>query len=552
MLNRIRAWLASHPRWTLALLVVVALGPFLAKPFNIDDPLFIRLAQQVRAHPGDPFGFSVNWYGDVRPMWAVTENPPLAGYYLALFGGIFGWNEISLHLGGLLAALAVLLGTYRLATHLCRNPLLAAGAVLCMPVFLVSANTVMCDPLMLAFWVWAIVFWIEGLEENQFAKVVAAGLLAALALMTKYYGIALLPLLAAHGLMHQRKLGRWAIGLLIPLAALGLYQWLTLALYGHPLVSAAAGFATSVQKELGFSKLTGAMVALAFTGGGAACAVFLAPALWRVRALIALTGSAAMFMGVLCAAGLLQKYTGLATPTARFAVSAQFVFWATGGVLVLALAVTDLWQNRRDARAWLLAFWVAGTFVFAGLMNWTVNGRSLLPLLPAVGILLARRWETLGQPRPLAVRAGVALSALLALLVAQSDFQLAVAVRRSAAEAFPKFRDDRSTIWFEGHWGFQYYMEKFGAQAVDFKRSRQRPGDLLLLPAHNTDVAAPAPEIVQQRDVVTVPVGGILSTWRDSVGAGFYTSVVGPLPFGFGPVPPEIVFVCRLKAPDAK
>src|ERR1700733_6004699 len=49
MLQRIRQWLAAHPRWTLTLLVAAALGPFLAKPFNIDDPLFIRLAQQVSA-----------------------------------------------------------------------------------------------------------------------------------------------------------------------------------------------------------------------------------------------------------------------------------------------------------------------------------------------------------------------------------------------------------------------------------------------------------------------------------------------------------------------
>src|ERR1700733_6658228 len=152
MLQRIRQWLAA------------ALGPFLAKPFNIDDPLFIRLAQQVSAHPGDPFGFPVNWYGLVSPMWTVTENPPVAGYYFALAGNIFGWSEIGLHLAGLLAALAVILGTHRLALRLCGQPLSAACAVLFTPIFLVSAGTVMCDVLMLAFWVWAVVFWVEGLE----------------------------------------------------------------------------------------------------------------------------------------------------------------------------------------------------------------------------------------------------------------------------------------------------------------------------------------------------------------------------------------------------
>src|SRR5271157_2899133 len=108
MFNRIRPWLAAHPRWTLTLLVIAVLGPFLAKPFNIDDPLFIWLAQQVQVHPGNPFGFPVNWYGKVWQMWQVTENPPVAGYYFALVGNIFGWSETGLHVGGLLAALAVI------------------------------------------------------------------------------------------------------------------------------------------------------------------------------------------------------------------------------------------------------------------------------------------------------------------------------------------------------------------------------------------------------------------------------------------------------------
>ena len=171
MFNRIRQWLAAHPRWTLTLLVVAALGPFLAKPFNIDDPLFIWLAQNVSAHPANPFGFDVNWYGLVSPMWTVTENPPGAGYYFALAGNIFGWSEISLHFAGLLAALAVILGTHRLAMRMCGQPLLAAAAVLFTPIFLVSANTVMSDVLMLAFWIWALVFWVEGLEQNRSAKI---------------------------------------------------------------------------------------------------------------------------------------------------------------------------------------------------------------------------------------------------------------------------------------------------------------------------------------------------------------------------------------------
>ena len=553
MFNRIRQWLAAHPRCTLTLLVIATLGPFLAKPFNIDDPLFIRLAQNVSAHPGNPFGFDVNWYGTVSPMWMVTENPPAAGYFFALAGNIFGWSEIGLHLAGLLAALAVILGTHRLALRLCGKPLLAASAVLFTPIFLVSANTVMCDVLMLALWIWAIIFWVEGLEQNRSAKIFFAGALIGLAMLTKYFGVALIPLLAVHGAMQKRKLGGWVFGLLIPLAALGAYQWLTRSLYGHALFSDAAGFVADAHGKLGFSKLAGGLIALAFTGGGAASALFLAPWLWRTRTLAVVFAGTVIVGGALCFSGIiLQKFVALENTTAQTEVAIQLIFWACGGVLILLLAAMDLLQNPREPRAWLLALWIAGTFAFAAFGNWTVNGRSLLPMLPAVGILLARRWEFLGAKRPRALQISLLASALFALLVAQSDFQLAVAGRRCAEEVCAKYANGKAAVWFEGHWGFQYYMEKLGARAVDFKDFTPPAGDILVLPLHNTYISEPPPAIVARREVLSVAGPSGLTTWHAAVGAGFYSSVTGPLPFAFGHVPAESLYIYELKAADAK
>jgi len=550
MFKRICQWLAAHPHWTLTLLAVAVLGPLLGKPFNLDDPLFIWLAQHVQVQPANPFGFDVNWYGLVSPMWTVTENPPLAGYYFALAGSVFGWSEIGLHLAGLLAALAVILGTYRLAARLCGQPLLAACAVLFTPVFLVSASTVMCDVLLLAFWVWAVVFWVEGLEQNRAAKIILAGGMVALAMLTKYFGVALIPLLAVHGGFQKRKAGAWLAGLLIPLAALVAYQWLTQALYGHALFSDAAGFVKAAHGKLGVSKLASGLTALAFTGGGVASAVFLAPWLWRARTLLTVLGVTALVGGALFFTCVLPAFPAL-EGAARLEAAGQFVFWAAGGALVLWLAADD-WRQRRDSQAWLLVLWVAGTFAFAAFGNWTVNGRSILPMLPAVGIVLARRYERskwIGRP---ALKIGMAVGAVFALLVADADFQLAVAVQRTAREAMAKVGQGRGTVWFEGHWGFQYYMEQAAATAVDYHHFQPAPGDILVLPLHNTYISEPPPGMVARRDVLSVPGPIGLTTWQAAVGAGFYSSVTGPLPFAFGAVPAESLYIYELKTAAGK
>src|SRR6516162_7575253 len=140
--EKIRDLWIGHPYWALALLTIAALAPFLGKPFNLDDPLFVWAAQHIQSHPANPYGFQVNWFGSTQPMWAAMLNPPLMSYYLAGAAIIFGWSELGLHSACVLLAVSVVLGTYRLAKKFCRRPWLAALAALFSPGFLVSSSTV--------------------------------------------------------------------------------------------------------------------------------------------------------------------------------------------------------------------------------------------------------------------------------------------------------------------------------------------------------------------------------------------------------------------------
>jgi len=71
--------------------------------------------------------------------------------------------------------------------------------------------------MLLAFWVWALVLFEKGLQKNDWSAFLASGLLAGLAVWTKFTALALVPLLAAYGLTRQRRPGWWLIALVIPL-----------------------------------------------------------------------------------------------------------------------------------------------------------------------------------------------------------------------------------------------------------------------------------------------------------------------------------------------
>jgi len=60
----------------------------------------------------------------------------------------------------------------------------------------------------------------------------------------------------------------------------------------------------------------------------------------------------------------------------------------------------------------------------------------------------------------------------------------------------------------------------------------QRPSTIQACTPANWTPATP-------REIVTVPQSPFLATMSQPVGAGFFASIAGPLPFAFGRVPPE-------------
>jgi hypothetical protein len=218
------------------------------------------------------------------------------------------------------------------------------------------------------------------------------------------------------------------------------------------------------------------------------------------------------------------------------------------GFAVMAIAVADAWEHK-DPDSLLLMLWVFGTFIFTGFLNWTINARSVLPLIPAAGILLARRFDML-QTRPTRLRSRalvlpLALAGAVSLWLAWGDIELANSARTAATLIQQKTRDQTGAVWFTGHWGFQYYMESFGAQPVVLDDPPHRPGDFLVI-AENSRLFDLRPNFVASREVIQVPMHLGITTAETKLGAGFYSFDSGPLPFAIGAVPPERYEVIRL------
>lgn len=488
--------------------------PFLNKAYHIDDTVFLRIARQIRQTPLSPYDFSYNWSLTPMPAWILNLNPPLNSYWLALIGFLAGENEIAAHAGFLIVTLACVALLLALARRFCRHPVLAAILTVVCPAFFVTATNVMADMPLLFFWLLAVWLVMRAAEERRDGLLWAAGAAISCAALTKYFGLALIPLLAAYWRIKSGRLSPHLAGFLLPLLAVALWGWYGVARCGffHPL--AAAGFGAGAERDIAGQ----IAVTASFLGGCLLWPVFALPLLWRLGARRLALAAAAM---------------GLVLLTAPAAARWLWAVLALGGAAAAVFSAAGA-AARRDKETPLLVLWLAGTVIFAAAFNWTVNARIFLPAVFPAAVLTLRWVESLDNPRPLLL--GLACCAAASLLV---SYKLALADQEiaQAGRAFSRrIRGDNAR--FIGHWGFQYYMEKEGARAFDYKSPKLNSGDKIFVSLNNSGTLPLPPSLrgaVRTEEEIAIPLKGWLTT-VDVLGktAGFYSSLFGPVPFSFG------------------
>ena len=533
----------------LCALCLAMLLPFLAKPVHNDDPVFIWPARQITRHPLDFYGGLINWEWREQPMSEVLQNPPLFSYDLAGMSAIVGWSEIALHAAALPFGLLTVVGTYLLATQFTRRPALAALLLLCCPAFLVSATTLMCDVPLLCFWVWSVLFWVWGTRRSAM-WLPLAGLSTAAAGLTKYPGINLLPLLIAGAALwpaNRRTRLIQIASLLIPIAAWAGYEWFTRIHYGYGLLLGAASHVKLTQSGITIAPSLRILDSLAFIGGGvfavAVLAVLLAPPRLRGFALPPLV----ILLGVMASRCVAPPpaWSGAQPIGPAWVFFLQYGLLAAAGVAIFCLCGSFMSQRLRRT-GWrddvFLLLWIGGVAVFAAFLNWAINARTILPLVPAACILGARAVDHFGAPSARWLAIALAPAAALAICVAVADYRMASICRDvvdrllsvpAVAEAYSQGR-----LWFAGHSGFQYYMDRRGVRAVDAEHPQFKPGDLVIFPL-NSYGATPGGQGFHFVGLYQDPTERWLATMHAPMGGGFYTSFGQALPFVFGPVPPE-------------
>jgi hypothetical protein len=499
-----------HRLWPYAVLLA-ALLPFVGKPYHIDDPVFLTVADQIRSEPAHPYAVRINWADREQPARDFMGSPPLHCYYLALVRSVGPDAEWWAHLWMLPFSLLGLYAVRRLAGG---SPL-ATALWLSSPAVLVSATSLMPDIPVAALTALGAALFLE----RRFA---GSGLVLLLAVWTRYNALAVLPALAFHAVARREWYGLAA--LLLPIA--GVAAWFALC-------PASADTARALAN-------TGRLLADRLV----ATPVFLAAASISPLSLAGIR----LERRELGASLLVAAIAGIACATACGGSQEQPRLWLAllGALGVFALAghlfrAVRIWRREREPLDLALWLWVAAALAIPVLYVHVAAKYLTVALAPLA--LLAVRASAI--QRSLAW-AGVAAWFVLACCLNAADYELAATYRSIAGSR------SHAGVWIAAHWGLQWYGAPKGAKPLDCEHPPEVGDSVMLFRQAGRGVD---PNSVQNRDGQKLESIAVQSRWpfrilSTEARAGWYAQHWGLFPYAFSTTPVERVEIWRILASD--
>jgi hypothetical protein len=539
-------------RSPLALSLVVVLANA-AKPVLIDDTAYLAFARHIAQHPADPYGFTFFWYAKPEPAFEILA-PPVVPYWLSLGYRLFGENVPLLKLWQFPFVWLFAWAAGDLLRRFARGDHFLAVVVLS-PAVLPAVN-LMLDIPAVGLGLASIALIVRALDRNSWRLALASGLVAALAMQAKYTMLVIPPVLFLYGLT-QARTRRAAAAVAIAIGGFVSWELFLVQQYGRSHFAHHAS-TRSAESRPGLGQVR-ALVS---------DKVDLAPGLEGHFGCLGLgagligagsVGVPRRWIAVMAGAWVVG-FSLIALLPGRLSARWVYIYWQFSGVIFLAAIIAcgallilrcrKGVGSRRNADSLFLVGWLvlelAATFVLT-----PFPAARRIILLAVAGLLLAARAESrmgrvLPSRRP-ARWVSIAAGGIVAAIDVLDAFPEKYCAERAAA--LTGDRPAGSTVWYAGHWGFQFYCEREGMRPVVPGESRLAPGDYLVLPVHPDPPGFFRPHFGSTPLAVRKEEGEVVAeiVWEDGLSAQTVPNYYGGINPVVGRDPPRLrVVVYRI------
>lgn len=475
--------------------ILIAVAAFMtalnaAKPLTIDDSVYYLFADHIAQHPLDPYGFHAWGAQEANSILA----PPVFLYAWALALRLFGQSPVAWKLVLLPFSLLLVYALDALARRLARGMEAVFVCFVCLSGAVLPCLNLMLDVPALALALLALVLFLRACETGSVAGAVAAGLVAGVAMQTKYTAF----VAPAAMILYGWTAGRLRHGLLAALGA-GLvfagWEGFIVWKYGR----SHFWWAFTLAPGAPASKLRLVQPLFGYLGSSVAGGLpFALVCLGRSARLVWAATSAALLVFALVA---VPRGTGwdvpgdwLRTHIGKEAAGVLFGLIGLGSVAALAVGVRRLLRGpvtpaglgpgRRFASVdgflvgWLLLE-LAGYFALSPYPA----TRRLMGMVVVGVLVLCRLAARPAESRQRLLWAVVGVNLLFGLMLFAVDFhwyagQKAMA-RRLAREC--RTVDPGSKVWYFGNGAFEFYADRLGLSRLILPGAAVAPRDWVLV-----------------------------------------------------------------------
>lgn len=513
--------------WPALLLATMCLIPYLNKPFLIDDPYFLAMAEQIVKHPTHPMDFAICWnlFPDCTKAYLLTPGNALMGYVLVPTV-LTGAHEWTAHLTQLVLVWIAIVAMTSLVLRFGwdrQHAIVGALLLVAIAPFLPMASTAMPDILATAVALVAMERLAAWKVERKWRQGAAAGIALGLAGFARAHLVLLLPLAAFYLLESADP------KMLLAQVRRRFWLW-TPVLLGAALLWAIT---TTIREGKSASELPAAYSGLHYIpynlGAYLLYLVFPIPlaVCWLANRLKG--GPLHIVIVLMAAVGATLFVHHRWLP-----LSVSFLALIGFGVL------TDLLYealNSADHTGLFLMLWILIPLpiVYYG----HLPPKYLLPCMPAIIFLCFRLLKGFSVQffRAAAIVLIVAGTSY-SVLILRSDAEFATFGRDALYSLIRPHVAAGETVWFDGQFSAYWYAPLAGATLTYANGPQPKPGDLLVVGLFEDARTLVLPRF-PHRTLVDAEAHQYRFGRTGKAGIGLYTNRLGYWLWGFGASPDD-------------
>ncbi|MFH1440442.1 MAG: glycosyltransferase family 39 protein [Candidatus Omnitrophota bacterium] len=418
---------------------------FINKAFHIDDIYTINAARAININ-----------VVRVNPM-SFYDNPILLQYYYAPIIKLFGEKEIWLHLFYLPFSLLAIIAMFFLGIRFADKSLFPVLFLISTPAFLIMSHNIMLDIPMLGFFLAAIVLFIYGTDTDNKWLLILSGISAGAAILIKYSGLMLIPILFVYALISSKK--RYCLFLAVPILIFLSWNVHNILCYGHAIFPSVLLWKFKIFLTEGIPIRT--FACLSFISGTSVITLLLIPHFLRNK------NNAALFLlsfSIGFCPFLIKSLFIKYSVTEKFILSLLFVSSAYIILIIFKIAFLSLF-NKKDKDNLFLSVWFIVLLAFTIISNF-IAARFILLLLPPMFLLIYNQISPGFAKIAVKTRKVLCFSLIItffiATILAFGDYCFAEIYRNLNPQFKKMVHFKKTQIYFSGDWGFDYYMQKAG------------------------------------------------------------------------------------------